>query len=97
MHWQRCCRKKAKSYIAAHLHDIGKIGVEGVVLRKSGALNEEEWHKMKQHTKIGWMILNKIECFSNIAEIVLHHHEHWDGKGYPSALVREKIPLGARN
>lgn len=70
-------------HIAAHLHDIGKIGINDAVLRKEGPLNDAEWLQMKMHPVIGFDILNKIDCFSEIAEIVRHHHERWDGKGYP--------------
>lgn len=83
-------------HIAAHLHDLGKIGIDDVVLRKEGPLNNEEWNKIKEHPVIGYNILMKIESFKDIAEIVLHHHERWDGKGYPNGCAKEKIPFGAR-
>lgn len=83
-------------HIAAHLHDIGKIGINDSVLRKKGPLDKEEWRQMKEHPAIGYNILNKIECFSEIAEIVRHHHERWDGKGYPDGIAGTSIPFGSR-
>lgn len=83
-------------HIAAHLHDIGKIGIDDSVLRKKGPLNAEEWLQMKKHPVIGFHILHKIECFSEISEIVRHHHERWDGKGYPDHIAGPAIPYGSR-
>lgn len=85
-----------KIHIAAHLHDIGKIGIDDSVLRKEGKLNFEEWNKIKSHSFIGYKILHKIKSFGEISEIVLHHHERWDGKGYPSEIKEKEIPLGSR-
>lgn len=83
-------------HIAAHLHDIGKIGIEDRILRKYGSLDEEEWAQIKQHPVIGYEILKKVERFEEIAVIVRHHHERWDGRGYPDGLEKEKIPFGSR-
>lgn len=83
-------------HIAAHLHDIGKIGIPDSVLLKDGKLDDEEWRLMKKHPKIGADILLKSPHFSRITAIILHHHERWDGKGYPFGAVGEEIPLGAR-
>ncbi|AOR24416.1 HD-GYP domain-containing protein [Clostridium taeniosporum] len=83
-------------HMAAHLHDIGKIGVSDNVLNKQGKLNTEEWEMMKRHPEIGFEILSKAKSLKNISYIVLHHHERWDGKGYPSGLKQNEIPLGAR-
>ena len=83
-------------HIAAHVHDIGKIGVPDAVLTKSAALTEDEWKVMKDHSEIGSNILNKIEGFHEIAQIVLYHHERWDGSGYPEGLKADEIPLGSR-
>ncbi|MDD4849972.1 MAG: HD-GYP domain-containing protein [Gemmiger sp.] len=83
-------------HIAADLHDIGKIGVPDAVLLKKGALDEHEWQQMKAHTEIGSYILRKVERFAGIAGIVRHHHERWDGKGYPDAIAGDSIPFGAR-
>ena len=83
-------------HIAAHVHDIGKIGVHDNVLTKPGALNDEEKIQIQQHPIIGAKILNKSNVLSEIAEIVLHHHERWDGRGYPERLKGMEIPFGSR-
>lgn len=83
-------------HIAAHLHDIGKIGIPDSVLKKPEKLNDEEWEQMKQHPQIGANILSKSHRLVELKEIVLHHHERYDGKGYPSGLKAEEIPVGAR-
>ncbi len=83
-------------HVAAHLHDIGKIGVPDKVLNKTGQLNEAEWKQMQAHSKIGYDILEKLPLFRSITGIVLHHHERFDGLGYPSGLKGDKIPLESR-
>lgn len=83
-------------HIARHLHDIGKIGIPDKVLLKPGRLNDEEWELMKQHSKIGADILAGAPKFARIAAIILHHHERFDGKGYPFGAKGEEIPLGSR-
>ncbi|MBU3143235.1 HD-GYP domain-containing protein [Clostridium sp. CF012] len=83
-------------HIAAHLHDIGKIGVPDKVLNKKGKLLPDEWEFIKMHPKIGYNILSKSIRLKYISEIVLYHHERWDGKGYPEGLAGINIPLGAR-
>lgn len=83
-------------HIAAHLHDIGKIGIPDAVLRKPGRLDDREWAIMKDHPKIGAEILCQADGFQEIAQIILHHHERYDGKGYPNNAELEYIPLGAR-
>ncbi len=91
------CGEETQLYhIAADLHDIGKIGITDAVLLKAGALNENEWAEMQSHAIIGDYILKKVQRFSGIAAIVRHHHERWDGSGYPDALSGDAIPLGAR-
>lgn len=85
-----------KIHIAAHLHDIGKIGVPDAVLNKTDKLTDEEWLAMKKHPSIGAEILSKSEHLSELKEIVLCHHERFDGKGYPLGLKGEEIPVGAR-
>ena len=88
---------------AAPLHDIGKIGVSDLILCKKGRLTDEEFNIMKTHTTIGGEIIKKIlndlknEDYLNMAyDIALHHHEKWNGKGYPEGLKEEEIPLSAR-
>lgn len=81
---------------AAILHDIGKIGVSGDILRKPGALSEEERDFVKKHPEIGAGIISSIRVLKEIVPIVLYHHERFDGKGYPGGKKGEEIPLGAR-
>ena len=83
-------------HIAGHLHDIGKIGIPDRVLLKPGKLNDEEWELMKQRPQIGSDILLKSQQCARISAIILHHHERWDGNGYPYGAKGEEIPLGAR-
>jgi HD-GYP domain-containing protein (c-di-GMP phosphodiesterase class II) len=81
---------------AGVIHDIGKIGVSDRILEKNGPLDEEEWEEMKRHPEIGYSILSTVNEYSPFAEIVLSHHERWDGKGYPKGLKGEEIPLFSR-
>ncbi len=83
-------------HIAGDLHDIGKIGVPDSVLNKPGKLELNEWELMKKHPFIGYNILSKANTFKDISEVVLYHHERWDGKGYPKGLKEEEIPLASR-
>ncbi len=83
-------------HIAAHLHDVGKIGIRDDVLLKAGRLNDEEWEIMKSHSEQGYEILMKAKLFQDVAVIVRGHHERWDGKGYPDGLAGNDIPLGSR-
>jgi len=86
--------KKIKA--AGLLHDIGKIGIQEEVLNKPGILTEDEYKEVKKHSEIGYRILNTSPNMSEIAEIVLCHHERWDGKGYPKGRSKTDIPLFAR-
>lgn len=85
-----------KIEIASSLHDIGKIGVRDEILLKSGNLTDEEYAKIQEHAVVGAEILKPVESLSEIIPLILYHHERWDGKGYPSMLEGEEIPLGAR-
>ncbi|HEU4386954.1 MAG TPA: HD domain-containing phosphohydrolase, partial [Blastocatellia bacterium] len=80
----------------AMLHDIGKIGVPGYILNKPGKLTEHEFEQMKMHTIIGADMLSNISFPYPVVPIVRHHHERWDGKGYPDGLRGESIPITAR-
>jgi len=80
----------------ALLHDVGKIGVPDSILLKPGKLTDEEWETMRGHTLIGYNMISKIKFLKGAADIVLYHHERWDGDGYPYGIAGEKIPLGAR-
>ena len=82
--------------LGGFLHDVGKIGVPESILRKAGPLTDEEFRVVKEHPKVGYSILGHIEGAETIAEIVLHHHERWDGKGYPDGVVGEGASLLAR-
>jgi diguanylate cyclase (GGDEF)-like protein len=82
--------------LAAVLHDVGKVGIPGNILNKSGPLNPEEWDVMKTHVLFGGKILEPLVPLAHIREMVLHHHEFFDGSGYPGGLSGEAIPLGAR-
>jgi HD-GYP domain-containing protein (c-di-GMP phosphodiesterase class II) len=83
-------------HIAAHLHDIGKIGIPDRVLYKQGKLLPQEYEEIKKHPQIGYTILSKSVNLHEIAELVLFHHERWDGCGYPQGLKEEDIPFGSR-
>ena len=82
--------------LGAVLHDIGKVGIPESILNKNGPLNPEEWETMKSHVKFGAKILDPLTPLARIRDMVLHHHEFFDGSGYPEALTGENIPLGAR-
>lgn len=82
--------------IAARLHDIGKIGVRDAVLLKPGRLTAEEYAKIQEHAIIGAEILRPITSLASAIPLILLHHERWDGQGYPTAIMGEDIPLGAR-
>jgi putative two-component system response regulator len=81
---------------ACQLHDLGKIGVHDNVLSKPGNLTQEEFDEIKLHSEKGAQILEPLRFLENVIDIVKHHHERWDGKGYPDGLKGEEIPLGAR-
>lgn len=78
------------------LHDIGKIAVDEKVLNKNQELTDAEWVELKRHPEVGYRILNTVDEMSEIAKIVLYHHERWDGKGYPKGLHGVQIPLLSR-
>ncbi len=81
---------------AGLLHDIGKIGVPEAVLGRRGPLDTGEWVQMRQHPLIGAQIIAPFEFLASGAQAIRHHHERWDGSGYPDGLAGEAIPLGAR-
>ena len=78
------------------LHDIGKIAVPDAVLKKEGPLNPAEWEAIRRHPEVGYRIASASNELAPIAEGILNHHEHWDGRGYPQGLKGEKIPITAR-
>jgi putative nucleotidyltransferase with HDIG domain len=81
---------------AALLHDVGKLAMPEHILNKPGRLTAAEFERMKMHAKIGAEILSEIEFPYPVVPIVRHHHENWDGTGYPDQIAGEAIPLGAR-
>ncbi len=81
---------------AALLHDIGKIGIPDSVLNKSEKLLDEEWEMLKQHPRLSATIIGHVPSLSACLAAIRHHHERWDGKGYPAGLKAEAIPLEAR-
>ncbi|MEJ2390183.1 MAG: response regulator [Gammaproteobacteria bacterium] len=78
------------------MHDIGKLGIPDSILLKNGPLNDEEWGLMHNHTVIGAHLCEGLTSMRDVVPIILHHHERWDGSGYPYGLVGEAIPLLAR-
>jgi len=82
--------------LAASLHDVGKIGVPDHILLKPGRLTEDEFEYIKKHSEFGWMVLRTLEGFEEPSLVLLHHHERFDGGGYPGQLAGTRIPLGAR-
>jgi len=87
---------KETVHLAAHLHDMGKIGVPDYILNKPDRLTAVEFELIKAHSDIGFQIVSKIPSLERIALYVRHHHERWDGMGYPSGLKGQNIPFGAR-
>lgn len=80
----------------APMHDIGKVGISDTILLVNRPLTPEEYEEIKKHTLLGHNIVRDKEELKTAAEITLHHHERWDGKGYPYGLAGEAIPLSAR-
>jgi putative nucleotidyltransferase with HDIG domain len=82
--------------LGALLHDIGKIGVSDAILRKPTTLTPSEWAEMRKHPEWGAALVDKIDFLCGARDIIIAHHEHYDGSGYPNGLRGEEIPLGAR-
>jgi putative nucleotidyltransferase with HDIG domain len=83
-------------HLSAILHDIGKIGMPDKILHKSGSLLKMEYRTAKEHTVIGSRIVAEIDELTEVASVIRHHHERYDGKGYPDGLQGDAIPLLAR-
>jgi len=81
---------------AALLHDIGKLGVPDSLLHKPGPLTPEEYDQVKQHVILGADMLSAVPFEGPLVQIVRHHHENWDGTGYPDGIRQDAIPVGAR-
>ncbi len=82
--------------LGALLHDLGKLAVSDAILEKPGPLTEEEWAVVKRHSDVGARMIEPIEVLSGAVPVVRHHHERYDGTGYPDGLEGEEIPLAAR-
>jgi HD-GYP domain-containing protein (c-di-GMP phosphodiesterase class II) len=82
--------------VAALLHDIGKVGIPDAILRKPARLDADEFALMKKHPEYGWAVLRMLPGFERAALDILHHHENFDGKGYPAGLKELEIPVVSR-
>jgi putative nucleotidyltransferase with HDIG domain len=80
----------------ALLHDVGKIAIPDSILKKPGPLDENEWEKIRLHPTLGYGLVKEIKLLEEVGNIILCHHERYDGSGYPSGLKKEEIPLEAR-
>ncbi len=88
--------EKRNLVLLSKVHDIGKLGMPDEILNKSGKLTNKEYEKMKTHVKVGYNIANRSKELVSVAPFILHHHEYWNGKGYPSGLKGEEIPMECR-
>ncbi|MBL7170411.1 MAG: HD-GYP domain-containing protein [Candidatus Omnitrophica bacterium] len=86
---------KAIQY-ASFLHDLGKIGINANILQKPGRLTPDEFASIAEHPHMGSDIVEHVSFLKNLVPIILHHHERYDGNGYPSGLKKKRIPMGAR-
>jgi putative nucleotidyltransferase with HDIG domain len=86
-HWLR---------VGAYLHDIGNSGLPVSMLAKEGPLDQQEWDMVREHPAVGAKIVEELEFPAEVAPMIRHHHEHWDGTGYPDGLRAEQIPEAAR-
>ncbi len=82
--------------LLSRIHDIGKTGIPEEILLKQGNLNEKEMMEKKRHPDIGYRIAKAFTDFHSVAHLILHHHENWDGSGYPQGLKGEEIPVECR-
>ena len=89
-------KERSELQIASYLHDIGKIGISDRFINKKETLTTTDWTMIKQHTQKSIDLLAPLRLSSNILSYIQHHHEHFDGTGYPDGLSEEQIPLGAR-
>jgi diguanylate cyclase (GGDEF)-like protein len=88
--------QKRNLLLLSKIHDLGKIGVPDEILNKPGKLTRKEFDRMKSHVSIGFNIASRAKELVSVAPYILHHHEHWDGTGYPDGLRGEEIPLECR-
>ncbi|MBN2246038.1 MAG: HD domain-containing protein, partial [Candidatus Aminicenantes bacterium] len=78
------------------LHDVGKIAIPDSILKKPGPLSEKEWEKIRLHPSLGFGLIKEIKLLKKVGNVVLYHHERYDGQGYPKKLKGDKIPVEAR-
>ncbi|MGE5556894.1 MAG: HD-GYP domain-containing protein [Caulobacteraceae bacterium] len=88
--------EKEDLILLAKMHDLGKVGIPDEILFKPSKLSKEEYEKMKNHVYIGYKIANRSKDLSHISNLILHHHENWDGSGYPDGLKGDQIPILCR-
>jgi putative nucleotidyltransferase with HDIG domain len=88
--------EKDRIYKAALIHDLGKVSIMDSIMGKPGPLTDEEYNILKRHPVIGAEIIGRMKGLQDLVPLVQHHHERWDGRGYPDGLEGEEIPLGAR-
>jgi diguanylate cyclase (GGDEF)-like protein len=88
--------QKRNLLLLSKIHDLGKIGVPDEILNKPGRLTRKEYEKMKTHVNIGFNIASRAKELVSVAPFILHHHEHWNGSGYPDGLKGDEIPLECR-
>jgi putative nucleotidyltransferase with HDIG domain len=88
--------EQARVVKAALIHDLGKVGIMDSIISKPGPLTDEEYNILKRHPVIGSEIINRMKGLQDLVPLVRHHHERWDGRGYPDGLEKEEIPVGAR-
>ena len=88
--------EQSRIHIGAHLHDIGKIGIPDCILNKNGKLTKMEFALIRRHPAIGSDIIGRVRILESVTDIVRHHHERFDGGGYPDGLAGEQISMGAR-
>ena len=88
--------ERRRLLVAAQLHDLGKVAVPTEILHKPGPLDDDEWEVMRSHTPVGERILRSVPELADVATIVRHSHEHYDGSGYPDGLAGRQIPLSSR-
>lgn len=93
---QLSSREMDELSLLALLHDIGKVGIHPNILKKPGTLTPAEWDEMKRHPEIGYRIAQATPELAVVADLILSHHERWDGKGYPRGLKETEIPLACR-
>lgn len=82
--------------VAALLHDIGKVGIPDAILQKPAKLTAEEYELMKKHPEYGWAVLRQVPGMERASLLILHHHESFDGRGYPGGLKGSETPMGSR-